>query len=134
MSGNYTTTPNLGLYKPTINADAGAWGGHWNANADTLDSLLGSGAGGTFLPIAGGTMAGPLNYVATGSITSRSAQDRAADWVNVKDFGAKLDGTTGVDGPAIGAALATLRGVAKWSVDASGNMRCAGTMTGSVTP
>ena len=25
-------------------------------------------------------------------------------------------------------------GVAKWSVDASGNMRCAGTVTGSVTP
>jgi hypothetical protein len=25
-------------------------------------------------------------------------------------------------------------GVAKWSVDASGNMRCAGTVTPSVTP
>jgi Pectate lyase superfamily protein len=39
------------------------------------------------------TFNGPLNYIATGSITSRSAQDRAHDWINVKDFGAPLDGT-----------------------------------------
>ncbi len=51
-------------------------------------------AGGPFLPISGGTMLGPLNYTATGGSTSRSAQDRAADWVNVRDFGAALDGTT----------------------------------------
>src|SRR4029077_19682608 len=44
---------------------------------------------------------------ATGSTTPRMLPDRFADWVNVKDFGAKIDGTT-PDGPAIGAALATL--------------------------
>jgi len=51
------------------------------------------------------------------------------------------------DGSAAGQNLHTLKydstaakliyavgGVAKWSVDASGNMRCAGTVTGSVTP
>jgi len=61
MSGsNYTTTPNLGLYKPAFNADVGSWGNHWNTNADTLDGLFPSGASGTFLPIAGGTLSGGL--------------------------------------------------------------------------
>ena len=39
MSG-FTTTPNYGLYKPTINADNDQWGNHLNANADTLDTTL----------------------------------------------------------------------------------------------
>lgn len=42
MSGsNFTTTPNLGLYKPTYDADEEMWGNHLNINADTLDALLG---------------------------------------------------------------------------------------------
>ncbi len=95
MSGtDYTTTPNLGLYKPISNRAIGTWGDLWNSNADALDAALATGAGGAFLPLAGGTMLGPLNYTATGGTTSRAAQDRAHDWINVKDFGAKLDGTT----------------------------------------
>jgi len=35
---SYTTTPNLGLLKPTVGGDDDAWGGHLNANADTLDT------------------------------------------------------------------------------------------------
>ena len=57
-----------------------------------------------YLRIAGGTMTGPLNYTATGSTTSRSAQDRAGQFLNVKDFGALIDGTT-ADGAAFNAAL-----------------------------
>jgi hypothetical protein len=38
---DYTTTPNLGLFKPTVNADGDQWGDHWNANADKLDSVVG---------------------------------------------------------------------------------------------
>ena len=42
MSGtDFTTTPNLGLYKPTYNADAEQWGNHLNANADRLDAVVG---------------------------------------------------------------------------------------------
>lgn len=41
-SGNYTLTPNLGLYKPVYAADAGYWGTHLNANADTLDTVVGN--------------------------------------------------------------------------------------------
>ena len=41
MSG-YTTTPNLGLKKPTSGADDDQWGTHWNQNADAIDAALGS--------------------------------------------------------------------------------------------
>lgn len=66
MSGSYTQTPNLGLYKPTPNSDAGTWGYHLNSNADLLDSLLGTsgGYGSLYLPLAGGTMSGPLTLAA----------------------------------------------------------------------
>lgn len=57
---SYTTTPNLSLYKPTVGADEDAWGGHTNSNWDTLDTLLKTTSGGTFLPLAGGQMLGPL--------------------------------------------------------------------------
>ena len=55
-------------------------------------------------------MTGPLNYTATGSTTSRSAQDRAADVANILDFGgvADFNGTTGTNNaPAFAAAQAT---------------------------
>ena len=42
--------------------------------------------------ITGGTMTGPLYYTTTGATVSRSAQDRAADVVNVVDHGAVGDG------------------------------------------
>jgi hypothetical protein len=43
MSGSpdYTTTPNLGLYRPNYDMDDGLWGTHLNANADVLDSAIG---------------------------------------------------------------------------------------------
>ena len=63
MSGSdYTTTPNLGLFKPTVNADDAQWGNHLNANADVLDTALRG--GGPFLPISGGTIAGPVTFAA----------------------------------------------------------------------
>lgn len=65
----YTTTPNLGLYKPNILADGDQWGNHWNSNADKLDTALGSSAAGPFLPLSGGTV--------TGSVTIGSAQPNA---------------------------------------------------------
>ena len=66
MSGSpdYTTTPNLGLFRPNYDMDDGLWGTHLNANADVLDStihaLQGSTAGGPFLPLTGGTVSGQL--------------------------------------------------------------------------
>ena len=55
---SYTTTPNLGLLKPTVGGDDDAWGGHLNANADTLDTqtaaiyATGGATGITLLPQA----------------------------------------------------------------------------------
>ena len=38
----YTTTPNLGLFKPTVDADEEMWGVHLNLNADILDAAVSS--------------------------------------------------------------------------------------------
>ena len=85
MSGtDYTQTPNLGLYKPTYNADAEQWGNHLNSNADVLDRSI--------VSTGGGTLTGPLYYTATGGTVPRSAQDRAADVANVLDYGADPTG------------------------------------------
>jgi hypothetical protein len=44
-SSDYTTTPNLALFKPISNRAIGTWGDLWNANADALDAAIaGSGA------------------------------------------------------------------------------------------
>jgi hypothetical protein len=70
-----------------------------------------AGAGvGAFLPLSGGTVTGPttfsaaLNYTATGGSVVRAAQARAAEVINVKDFGAVGDGVTN-DRAAINAAI-----------------------------
>ena len=53
---DYTTTPNLHLYKPNPGADVDTWGDHLNANADLLDAALSP--TGTFLPLTGGIVTG----------------------------------------------------------------------------
>ena len=106
-SSDYTRTPNLALYKPISSRAVGTWGDLWNSNADALDSAIHfASGGGPFLPLAGGTVFGPLNWTSTGSTTSRSAQDRSADVANVLDYGADPTGVTD-SAPAFQAALAT---------------------------
>ena len=56
---------------------------------------------------AGGD-ASATNVTATGSTTARTLADRAADVINVRDFGAVCDGSTD-DTTAINAALARAR-------------------------
>lgn len=71
MSGSdYTTTPNLGLFKPNFAADYGQWGTHLNANSDTLDHALSTGTGGMFLPLSGGTMTGSITLGTGATLTS----------------------------------------------------------------
>jgi hypothetical protein len=81
MSGtDYTTTPNLGLYKPIYDQDAEAWGTHLNANADVLDGALAtSGASAKFLPLSGGTMLGGLTLAADPSTALGAVTKQYAD-------------------------------------------------------
>jgi hypothetical protein len=81
MSGtDYTTTPNLGLYKPVYDQDAEAWGTHLNANADVLDGALAtSGASAKFLPLSGGTMLGGLTLAADPSTALGAVTKQYAD-------------------------------------------------------
>ncbi len=71
---DYTTTPNLGLYKPVPGEDDDVWGDHINANSDTLDSAL---AGGPWLPIVGGTLTGMLKLPATSPTDPQHAVTKA---------------------------------------------------------
>jgi hypothetical protein len=88
-SSDYTLTPNLGLFKPTFNADVSNWGQHWNQNADTLDSAIHAAGipdapstGQTYgrlnaawtqvLPLSGGTISGPLTI--SGTLTQNGAR------------------------------------------------------------
>jgi hypothetical protein len=48
-----STTTNLGLNKPTVGADADAWGAYLNTNSDTLDALFATGP--ALLVTKGGT-------------------------------------------------------------------------------
>jgi hypothetical protein len=58
----------------------------------------------------GGTMTGPLNWTSTGTTTSRAAQDRSAEVISLRDFGAAFDGVTD-DLPAWTALNARLAGM-----------------------
>jgi hypothetical protein len=78
MSGSpdYTTTPNLGLYKPIRNMAVGTWGDLWNSNADALDSAIHfATGGGPFLPLAGGTV-GWLEIASASAVWQDSAPAR----------------------------------------------------------
>lgn len=82
-----------------------AAGNVWVYQPPEVIEYLGGGTGGPFLPISGGTMQGPLNWIATGSTQPRSAQDRSAEAHNLKDW----DTTNGADySPALNAAIAAL--------------------------
>ena len=57
-----------------------------DANNVNANLNAATGAPGPFLPLAGGTMIGGLFYTATSGSVSRTAQDRAADVINVLDY------------------------------------------------
>ena len=62
---------------------------------DDTSSIVGEKAGsGRFGATALSQYFLPISYAATGTPTKRTGMDRAADTVNVRDFGAQLDGTT----------------------------------------
>jgi hypothetical protein len=58
--------------------------------AEDLNAAIANAAG----DLSGGTLTGPLYYTATGGTVARSAQDRAADIIHARDFGAVFDGAS----------------------------------------
>jgi hypothetical protein len=91
---------------PTDGQIFNAAGVSWMWDGTKWTSVLS--AGGPFLPLAGGDMTGPLNYTATGATTKRSAQDRAADVINVQDYGQIGTGDANIDTATVLAAVAAL--------------------------
>ena len=98
MSGSdYTTTPNLGLFKPNYSKDVGNWGNHLNANADKLDAAIAASGvpeapadgmtygrqnGATWtgvLPLAGGALTGPLTLAADPAVALGAATKQYVD-------------------------------------------------------
>ena len=106
----YTTTPNLGLYKPDYNRDFDNWGNHLNFNADRLDQALGGSANGPFLPLSGAApMTGPLTLAgnATGPLQAVPLQQ-----VNSTSAGGPFLPLTGgtVNGPLTATGQVTIGG------------------------
>ena len=106
MSGaDYTTTPNLGLFKPNYSKDVGNWGTHLNANADVLDAAVGGSVvppGGSIqvaidaLPSGGTvTLSANTTYIITTAIVSATNNVRlsAPGWGTVIQRGPTLAGT-----------------------------------------
>lgn len=73
---------------------------------DGGNAISRTGGDGRYLQLTGGTMTGPLLLTATGTTAARSEQDRAAVVLNVKDFGALGTGTD--DTSAFQAAIAAV--------------------------
>lgn len=74
-----TTTPNLGLTKPTVGADADAWGGQLNASLDTLDAKV-------LDKTTGGTVSGAVNVIAaTTAPAVRITQTGTGEALRVED-------------------------------------------------
>jgi hypothetical protein len=78
MSGSdYVQTPNLSLFKPTVDADEDMWGTHTNQNWDTLDTVLSTSVGGLFLPLTGGALSGQLALNAGAPVTPFDAANKS---------------------------------------------------------
>jgi len=73
----YVTTPNLGLRKPTVDADEDQWGYDLNGNFDTLDTVLSTSVGGLFLPLTGGALSGQLALNAGAPVTPFDAANKS---------------------------------------------------------
>jgi hypothetical protein len=96
---------------PNILAVMGITGDHWSSRwwANQAAQIVeGGGAGGPFLPLAGGTVSGPLNVTTTGATRSWAVQDRFAEVVDVQDFGQIGTGNAAIDTATMLAAVAAL--------------------------
>lgn len=80
---DYTTTPNLHLYKPNPGADVDTWGDHLNANSDVLDRVL---------PLAGGTLTGTLTLGPAPSLVFSVLPPNAANDVAAAAAGVPVRG------------------------------------------
>ena len=73
-----TYTPNFNLIEPSIGGDVDTWGQLLNSNFDTIDTALASIRSGA-LPLAGGTLTGPLVLAADPAAAMQAATRRYVD-------------------------------------------------------
>lgn len=109
-----TATPGIPVWRQLSTDDIGGMGVFFSSPppiGDVTPNLVYSSGGalngtiGATTPNTGAFTALSGLVTATGSPTARTLADRAADWVNVKNFGAKLNGTTN-DGASFNASAA----------------------------
>ena len=126
---DFTQTPNLSLFKPTYDADAEQWGNHLNANADTLDAVLGtSGPSALFLPLAGGTMTGGITLPFDPSTALGAATKQYVDAHSFTDAPSNANAYGRLGGawvPVVPIAGATMTGPLTLSGDPSATLQAA---------
>lgn len=121
---DYTTTTHYAFYKPVYNLDVGVWGDHVNANSDQLDTLIWNLNQG-MLPLAGGTMTGPLTLAADPTANLQAATKQ---YVDNKAFlpitGGTLTGSVALSPGVIGAGakVATLFAGLNIALNQQGNI------------
>jgi hypothetical protein len=127
MANTYTTR--FSLTKPEVGADTNAWGGHLNANLDTIDLNMVSKELATAQ-----TMAGALNLPANGlNVGSGQLQvtgGNVSTSGNVSGVNGSFSGTLGVTGAATLSSTLAVTGSATFS----STMSVTGAVTASTAP
>ena len=127
MANTYTTR--FSLTKPEVGADTNAWGGHLNANLDTIDLNMVSLTLTTTQTMVG-ALALPANGLNVGSGQLQVAGGNVSTSGNVSGVNGSFSGTLGVTGAATLSSTLAVTGSATFS----STMSVTGAVTASTAP
>lgn len=129
-------TTNYAWTKPEVGADTDAWGTHWNANLDSIDSTLFtvSGVASAALPKSGGTMTGALaaavGLLATPGLTWAGDLNSGAYWIGADHWALVAGGASVLDLTATTVTVPVAL-TATGAFNASGTITAGGKITGT---